>query len=268
MSTYRSASKLLVPIAGAVLCGAFFLPAADATPPGMALAPAAVPAFQSAPASLAFLPVPIVPPALGPGLPSSVIPPNPAPGMVCSVDTAGGACSANAQGQLCSAQNNNGNQCSTFGGQMAQCSAAAANATCSVLPPISSQNLPSQCSTFAQDLPQECSAIAFAVNQRCSAKSRGDSRCSTHQTPQGGEAQCSVLNPGATQRSFCSTKFNVPEVSKLCSALSGNSRCSVILGGAGVCTTFGMADPNSCSAFAASSVCSVLGGPMGNPCAQ
>lgn len=225
--------------------------------------------LQASVQPLAWLP-PTAPALQGPGLPSSVIPPLPAPGAICSVDTPNTFCSAVANNQNCSAQNDNGNQCSTFGFEFgSECSVAAPNQACSVLPPVSPDGIPSQCSTFALEVGHRCSAIGLGNNLRCSAKSRGVSQCSTFgSTPAGGPSFCSVLNVGSPARSFCSTKFNVPEIAKGCSAFADVTECSVELGGRGVCTTFGQADPTSCSAFTPAAQCSVIGGGPGNPCAQ
>ena len=103
-----------------------------------------------------------------------------------------------------------------------------------------------------------------------SIKGAGQSQCTAVSGT--GDAQCSVLNQGATQMSFCSTKFNQPVIAKACSSFTDNFGdgfgCSVISGGKGQCTTFGAADPNSCSAFVANAHCSVIFGPSAGFCAQ
>lgn len=203
------------------------------------------------------------------GFPSSVMPPLPGPGVNCSTGDFNGECSVSGDSERCSAQNDNANRCSVIGANPGTCSALGTNSICSVLPPVSTEMVPSQCSTFAQQFPQECSAVTLGRNARCSAKGAGLSTCSTHPDPLLiGQASCSVLNAGAPQRSFCSVKFNQLAVAKGCSAFASGTQCSVALGGSGVCTTFGAANPGSCSAFDPNALCSVIGGPGGNPCAQ
>ena len=180
--------------------------------------------------------------------------------------------------ERCSAQNGRGDFCSTFdffgNNQHVDCSAFAAGAVCSTLPPIDPLQTLSLCSAGnAGDEPTaNCSAFGNGNNVRCSVKGEGTGFCSTARfTNVPGEYHCSVFNQGATQRSFCSTKFNQPRIAKGCSTFPGSDgveQCSIVQGGRGICTTFGAADPNSCSAFALNSHCSVIGGAPGNFCVQ
>lgn len=204
------------------------------------------------------------------GVPTSAIPPGPPPGTQCSVDPPAGIfeCSAFLPNARCSALNDQGNECSTFDfppGAPAQCSAFAQNAACSVLPSPAPGPAASACSTFpAGPTGHTCSAVGQAKRQLCSVKGQGGSMCSVITR----DAICSVINPGAIDRSFCSAKFNQPTVSKPCSAFIDLVQCSVIPGGKGVCTTFGQAAFGSCSAFIANAHCSVINGPAGDPCVQ
>ena len=166
--------------------------------------------------------------------------------------------------------NNNGNMCSVFFdvNPNIACSAYNTNTACSVLPPSAGAS-PSQCSTFTDGIHHECSTFGNVNNLRCTTKGAGQSRCSTFTGPAGGQGgQCSVFNPGSQNRSFCSTKFNQPTFAKNCSAFNGGSVCSIVVGGAGICTTFGAALPDSCSAFVGNAHCSVLGGAPGTFCVQ
>jgi hypothetical protein len=201
---------------------------------------------------------------------TSVIPPGPQPGERCSV-VAGQTCSAVAAQERCSAFNDNDNRCSADLGPLSTsdqaCSAFGDSAACSVLPP-SSGGVGSICSTFngSPDFIALCSSIGQADRMLCSTKGAGISLCSSFDVFN--TSQCSVLNPGAPTRSFCSTKLNQPTVAKGCSAYDLFTECSVSMGSNGVCTTFGAADPASCSAFVFGASCSVIGGAPGNPCVQ
>jgi hypothetical protein len=228
---------------------------------------------------LAMLP-PVTPPPLGIGVASSVMPPGPdaSPNGWCSVQQPGnGTCSAFAAGERCSAFNGGGDACSAFDFAFDNsdniCSAHTTNAICSVLPPSDPAGSASFCSASngSQPLFPQCSAIGTAGNIRCSIKGQGSSTCSTKNFFGQGDYLCSVLNQGANQRSFCSTKFNaIPGgLAKACSTFGPtHEQCSVIAGGNGICTTFGAADPNSCSSFTGTTQCSVIGGAPGNHCVQ
>ena len=129
-------------------------------------------------------------------------------------------------------------------------------------PALEGPPAPAPCSVVARVASPICSAVGFARRQLCSAKGVGSSLWSVIQNPD----VCSVVNVGAPDRSFCSTKFNPPIQAKACSTFSVNSECSVE--GKGVCTTFGQALQGSCSAFVLPSHCSVIGGVAGDPCVQ
>lgn len=206
---------------------------------------------------------------------TSVMPPGPQPGESCSVaDTQQGTCSTSSSASRCSAFNGADNVCSAFEWSTPannNCSTTVANSACSTLPPSNPAGMPAACSAFPGPFnlggSQQCSALTTAARQQCSVKGQGAGICSAYD--QNPVAICSVLNSGATDRSFCSTKFNQPTLAKQCSAFEGGgAACSVVAGGEGVCTSFGAADPNSCSAFAADTFCSVIGGAPGNPCVQ
>ena len=238
--------------------------------PSLTTVTAALPAYLQPASSqtavilpLVSVPVPVV------GLGSSVIPPGPFNGQQCSTNINAGLCSAQPAGSRCSALNGNNNRCSTFSTGSGFCSTTGINTVCSVLPPLIPGGVPSQCSTFALMTPHQCSALSTARKQRCSTKGQGQSECSTFTGPAGPLfAECSVFNVGATQRSFCSTKLNQPQTAKSCSTLSMGTQCSIVLGGKGICTSFGAALANSCSALSGNDFCSVIGGAPGNRCVQ
>lgn len=244
----------------------------------LATVPAATPEFlQQAAGSL--LPAPPSRSGAPPRgmLGTSVIPPGPATGELCSVDSSMDAvCSAEGLNDRCSAFNDNDNVCSALAnlgliGADIHCSASGANAACSVLPPARGGN-PSYCSTVSPPgTGARCSALAGASRRLCSTKSAGASRC-THLSGSG-NAACSVVPIAAGARGICSTKYDQAATAKACSsfvqpAVPGFG-CSVQVGSTGVCTTFGAADPGSCSAFVTGAHCSVIEGPAGGPwCVQ
>lgn len=219
------------------------------------------------------------PPGLAPNRPlgtpgTSVIPPGPPTNETCSTDNLGPVtCSATAANDRCSALHENANFCTasnTFSGDRT-CSAFGADSVCSVLPPSQGHTL-STCSNFSHFVGflMRCSAVGQGDRLLCSTKGLGgtaaSSQCSAFRAT--GDSECSVLNFGATTRSYCSTKANQP-LAKACSAFSTGTNCSVAAGGAkGVCTTFGQALAGSCSSFVQPSHCSVIGGSVGDPCLQ
>ena len=253
------------------------LAAAPAAPqPSMTAVTAALPAFlQRTSTRAVVIPPPIGGPVqrLGGPLGTSVMPPGPPSGADCSVDanSPNPTCSAFAQQERCSAFNDNGNFCSANVGPQAgmaySCSTFGRKSVCSVLPPAAAGN-PSFCSAFLGiDFFAACSAVGTANRQLCSTKDAGLSQCSVRNTF-GFAAECSVRNFGAPTRSFCSTKFNQPTIAKSCSAFDQGTLCSVVMGGNGVCTTFGAAAAPSCSAFDPGAFCSVMGGAPGTRCVQ
>lgn len=211
-------------------------------------------------------------------LPTSVMPNN-AP--KCSAGTSDpGAppmCSAALSGgvvQRCSAHIDSQQQCSAFldtAGAQAYCSTLGGTGPmCSVLQPAMNQNGPSQCSAFGSAPGKKvmCSVIGNGGKQFCSvenpAKLPGN-QCSTFPSASGGSGGshlCSVLNGGNTRKNFCSTINGAPAgtFTGTCSAFAPNSKCSILAGQKGQCTSLMGAPAGSCSAFAAGSFCSVIGG--------
>lgn len=195
----------------------------------------------------------------------SIMPPGPGPLDTCSVENSGTTCSAETADALCSAFHANDNLCTALRGANVQCSASASGAICSVLPPSMSGG-DSMCSADSLDDNVRCSTFTVDGQQKCSIKAAGGSTCSAFRDFP--TVECSVFNVGATIKSFCSTKLGTAAVAKLCSAFATNAACSIQLGGKGRCSAFGAALPASCTAHAAGSFCSVLGGATGNPCIQ
>lgn len=251
---------------------------ADSAPtaqPAFAAVPTARPVFLQAASSLAMAPLPPAAPRLGQTFFTSVLPPGPPNGAgqeQCSVEPIGtqGSCSALAVDEVCSAYLYRDIWCSSHGATGNVCSAHATDSTCSVVPPIDPENGNAFCSAIVlAHGPTTCSAVGTAANQRCSIKGPFSQQNGCSTLPLSLSNRCSVINVGATSNSFCSTKAGQAILAELCSALSGAGSCSVILGGKGKCTSFGMADPMSCStAISGNGHCSVIGGAAGNPCVQ
>ena len=265
----------------AVACSAWALvPVATATPQPTRVAVTGAPTFlQSGLVVPALLPA--RPPQPIGALGNSVMPGNPDPMLtLCSITAPGQTeCSAFNAGDRCSAFNGGQDVCSTmdwFNNQThVSCSAFASGAICSTLPPSDPSGNFSICSAsqWLQEPASTCSTFSPVNNSnvRCSTKGQGASVCSADDFGNfGGDYACSVHNTGATRRSFCSTKFNQPALAKGCSTISNgaNEVCSIVAGGKGVCTSFGAADPGSCSVIGQRGHCSVIGGAGGNPCAQ
>lgn len=263
----------------ALLLAALPMPS-QASGPSLACLPKAVAVFQqsAAPRRASAIPPSSGAPPRG-TFGTSVIPPGAPPGHYCSVnDPAGGDCSALLQDERCSAISGYGHFCSALdlqGGSSKVCSAFEARTVCSVFPRLMiTQVAESFCSAANSNSTgvQLCSAVGTGTRQLCSAKGDGlDDQCSV--TGLAGLApprRCSVLNPGAATRSFCSTRAGSPVLSRRCSTFTdAPDECSVLLGGKGVCTTFGAADPSSCSVIAPTGAhCSIIGGAPGNRCVQ
>lgn len=274
----RFTSILTLALILSLASGTWIASAPAAAQPSVATLAAATPVFFQQGAAQQFAaPPPVTGPPPRGSVGTSVIPPGAPPSSLCSINLPALECSAFQINERCSALNNQNHLCSTFEmgppAERMTCSAWNVNAVCSVLPTQNPPVSPSGCSSAPQigGALHQCSAVGPASRQLCSAKGAGDSGCSAFRG-QAGPSQCSVLNTGAADRSFCSTKFNQPTLAKLCSTLESdagsNAACSVIQGGRGVCTAFGAADMNSCSAFVAATHCSVIGGAAGNPCAQ
>lgn len=216
-------------------------------------------------------------------LPTSVMP-NGTVGLQCSVDTidlgAPPSCSTTNAAVRCSAHCDNAQRCSAFAatagiGPTAICSTlGGVSSSCSVLQPVIQGAGPSQCSAFGgipgTDI--QCSVMGPGFKQACSAQNQArfpNNQCSTFGLgPVGGIVQCSVLRGGPAQPNYCSVGNAVQPgfQTKTCSTYVQASRCSVLPGSRGFCTTFAPAPAGSCSAFVAGTNCSVIGGLNGAFC--
>ena len=206
---------------------------------------------------------------------TSVIPPGPNPGEQCSTEDSGGGqvCSAMQNNERCSAFNDQGNRCSAFADVSAHSSLLRGHRLrrmFGVTDSTAPGPIPLRAAQRARVGAAHCSALGSSRRMLCSTKGAGLSQCTVISGT--GEHRCSVENFGWTNRAFCSTKFNQPTIAKACSSFipaGVDSACSIVAGGKGVCTTFGAADPGSCSAFVTGAHCSVIGGAPGpGPCTQ
>ena len=230
------------------------------------------------PAVLSLSAPPVVLPLTRVGFATSTIFPT-TPGLQCSTFSPG-QCSAAAGARRCSASNGQMSQCSVYRitpGQApgGRCSAGGFRGVCSIIPSGLPPVGPSQCSTFGGNFPDannlNCSAGGSGTRQLCSAQGVGSSTCSVIEDP----CRCSVLNPGASTGSFCTTRGPAGATTKGCSAFASavpggqESRCSILQSGKGQCTTFGQPPLGACSVFAAdgTGTCSIIGQPGANdPC--
>lgn len=215
-------------------------------------------------------------------LPTSVMPNNQAQCSVESTDPGNPPrCSATVAGgvtQRCSAHADSRQQCSAYlsaaGGTKAHCSTLGGDGpVCSVLQPPMGSIAPSQCSAFGSSTGKQilCSVMDAGGKQFCSVENPGtqaQNQCSTFQSAGaagGGTHFCSALNGGGARKNFCSARGAAPPGSStmFCSTHTANSQCSIRIGQKGSCTSLMNAPQGSCSAFAAGSHCSVIGGAPG-----
>lgn len=209
-------------------------------------------------------------------MPNSVMPWS-GPGVLCSVEnTDAGAppsCSTNVAAVRCSAHRDSFQFCSSYfdvsGGNSAVCSTlGGSGSTCSTLQPLAQQVARSCCSAFGGILGTaiECSVMGTGSRQACSAENPAviaDNQCSTF-----ANTTCSVLGGGPGATNYCSAGLGVSgtQVTIECSTFASFSECSVRPGQRGLCTAFVPAPAGSCSAFAATSRCSVIGSAGGTFC--
>ena len=249
-----------------------------ATPAGLASAGISSAVFLSSPVGPQLVTVAPMAPLTRVGFATSTMFPT-TPGLQCSTFSPG-QCSASATARRCSASNGQMSQCSVYRitpGQVpgGRCSAGGFSGVCSIIPSGLPPVGPSQCSTFGGNFPDSnnlnCSAGGSGTRQLCSAQGVGSSTCSVIEDP----CRCSVLNPGASTGSFCTTRGPAGATTKACSAFAPavpggqESRCSIIQSGKGQCTTFGQPPLGACSVFSAdgTGTCSIIGQPGTNdPC--
>ena len=212
---------------------------------------------------------PTAPPAAGPPfMDNSTFP---AQEDVCSAwgDTIGsGSCSSFGPGKRCSAHCSSGGTCSTLdisnGAGQGTCSTQGERAFCSSLQPNNGNVGPTMCSILsnAPAPNQSCSVYAPARRQACSAEDGFDPTADICSVIAPSQSQCSLLNPGTTLMSFCSTGV---VGDKQCSTFNGAGDCSVAPNGRGICTSFEGAPNGSCSVHDMGR-CSFIGGANGNRC--
>jgi len=268
------ATSRMLGLAGTLLLGWLLLPAdAGTAAASFRSLPPGAPAWIQKASGLLLGAIPPAQPAQGGGsMPQSTIPGDQR-GSLCSVNASDPgsppSCSAFSTTRDCSVRSNDNGACSALGspagGSGAICSTFVAQAQCSIIPPAldppkGTGGCSVDLSVAGQDI--RCSAMGTGKGQFCSTENAGSQFifCSVF----GAGQQCSVLNPGAARKSFCSVAR--PGVTG-CSTLAATGSCSVVSGGRGICTTLQRAPKRACSALGGGT-CSVIGGSSGARCQQ
>lgn len=193
----------------------------------------------------------------------------------CSVlnDGSGPVCSTLPGVATCSTQCNDDAgdfSCSAFGSGspgLGHCSTVRRGTGCSVLQPSLGAPGSAICSAAFPFTVESsfCSTLSTQRRQACSVENPGPmgNACSSFDV--GGEAYCSVLGQGGSERSFCTTfRDGQKECSAITSIATGAGGCSIHVGATGVCTALKLAPSGSCSVMS-SGHCSVLPGPGPGP---